>query len=200
MVSTLFQQLVGEGLIARTTTALVVCPIDLDQARQAGFLRLSPELEVAKRLALAGARNLDLLAALLEMQRTSMEANDVDGLARAEQLFTRQLYDAAGVGPLWDDTGAGRSQFDRIMRQQLGVRVKAEGSIGRQHALLEAIAQRDLGGACAAVRARLELLLSGIGLLRARQPAWFQQDHVPAERSRSCAANHSTDQRSELKY
>lgn len=174
-------QLIGEGLLECHPTALVVRPIDLAGARQARLVRLAVELDIARRLSAAPTVKLDLLRALVDMQRSCMAADDIDGLVRAGQLFNRTLYGACGLAERWDDSAARRTHLDRLVPLQLGLRAKAEALIRTQEDLIDAIYARNPARAVAAVRARLDLLLADIGQLRARHPAWIAEDDAVPE-------------------
>jgi DNA-binding GntR family transcriptional regulator len=68
--------------------------IDLAQARQAHFLRLSVELEMACVLAKAPNPVLaDALLALVERQRACLEAGDLAGFTQADMEFHRRMFE-----------------------------------------------------------------------------------------------------------
>ena len=145
--------------------------IDLAAARQAHFLRLSVELEMARVLAQAPNPALEaILLALVAGQRTCLNGGDLAGFARLDIEFHRRLYEAAGLPDLWAMMRSASGNLDRLRRMHLPLNRKAE-SIIEQHALIaERIGAGDALGAQELVRLHLSGTLNALDALRARYP------------------------------
>ncbi len=82
--------------------ATVVSPIDVEQARQAQFLRRSIELELVRSLALAPAPALvERLRSLIRQQSVFADLGEYEQFSAADQAFHRTMYEAEGVIDLW---------------------------------------------------------------------------------------------------
>lgn len=156
--------------------------IDLAQARQAHFLRLSVELEMAYVLAkqadplLAGA-----LHDLVERQRACLEAGDLAGFTVVDMEYHRRMYDAAAIPDLWALNRSRSGNLDRLRRLHLPLNGKAQ-SILTQHArIADCIGRGDADAAQDMVRHHLSGTLSAIDALRVRYPELLLPvDYQPA--------------------
>lgn len=145
--------------------------IDLAQARQAHFLRLSVELEMAQ--VLATSRDVLLartLASLVERQRASLAAGDLAMFTQIDMEFHRCLYHAAAVPDLWSMMRSRSGNLDRLRRLHLPLNGKAQSILAEHAAIADAIGRGDAAAAQQMVRVHLSGTLSAIDALRTRYP------------------------------
>jgi DNA-binding GntR family transcriptional regulator len=145
--------------------------IDLASARQAHFMRLSVELEIARVLATEPPPGLgELLLDLVARQRACLDAGDLESFTRVDMDFHKRMYEAAGLPDLWATMRTRSGNLDRLRRLYLPLNGKAR-SILQQHAqIARRIAQGDAAGAESVVRAHLSGTLHALNALRARFP------------------------------
>lgn len=145
--------------------------IDLAHARQAHFLRLSVELEIAH--VLAGGPNPALGQSLLDMvarQRAALAQGDLDLFTRLDMEFHRRMYQEAGLPDLWSMMRSRSGNLDRLRRLHLPMHRKADG-IARQHAAIaRCIMRGDAQAAQRMVRTHLSGTLNALEALRTRYP------------------------------
>lgn len=145
--------------------------IDLAQARQAHFLRLSVELEMAR--VLAEEADLDLqrvLTGLVERQRASLVSGDLTRFTDIDMEFHRCLYHAAALPDLWLMMRSRSGNLDRLRRLHLPLNGKAQSILTQHDAIARAIARGDAPLAQQLVRTHLSGTLSAIDALRLRYP------------------------------
>ncbi len=145
--------------------------IDLAQARQAHFLRLSVELEMVHTLAQRGDAALGrALQALVARQRACLEAGDLAGFTAVDMEFHRAMYDAAAVPDLWALARSRSGNLDRLRRLHLPMNGKARSILAQHAEIAERIARGDAEGAQRCVRTHLSGTLNAIDALRERYP------------------------------
>ncbi len=145
--------------------------IDLASARQAHFLRLSVELEMAH--ALAQAPNPDLAAlldAIVTRQVACLVAGDLAGFTRLDMAFHRQMYEAAALPDLWSMMRSCSGNLDRLRRLHLPLNRKADSILEQHAAIAHAIKAGNAAGAQQLVRVHLSGTLNALDDLRARYP------------------------------
>ena len=148
--------------------------VDLESARNAHFLRLTLELEIARTLA---QRRDDALVhelqGFVQKQRACMERRDLDAFAQADQAFHECMYVAARAEQLWRLMRGKSGNMDRLRRLHLLESGKTE-SVVQEHAdIAAAIAQGDPELAEASVRKHLSGTLSQLMSLRERYPDYL---------------------------
>jgi DNA-binding GntR family transcriptional regulator len=150
--------------------------IDIDSARNAHFLRLALELEVARTLAQKDdSELLARLRSLVDMQRACWERKDIEGFVATDQEFHRNMFSAAKVGRLWHTVRARGGNMDRLRRLHLPLNGKAD-SVLQEHAdLLDAIEKRDPDLAEDRVRRHLGGTLSRLIDLRQTYPQYLKE-------------------------
>lgn len=156
--------------------ATSVREVDIDSARNAHFLRLALELEVARKLAQqADSELLARLRLLVERQRSCWERKDIDGFVATDQEFHQNMFSAAKVGRLWHTVRARSGNMDRLRRLHLPLNGKAD-SVLQEHAdLLDAIEKRDPDLAEDRVRRHLGGTLSQLIDLRKMYPHYLKE-------------------------
>ena len=156
--------------------------IDLAQARQAHFLRLSVELEMAWVLAKGrDPRLADALRDMVERQRACLEAGDLAGFTRVDMEFHRRMYEAAAIPDLWSLNRRRSGNLDRLRRLHLPMNGKAQSILAQHAQIADCIARGDAEAAQRMVRRHLSGTLSAIDALRARYPdLLLPADYQPA--------------------
>lgn len=148
--------------------------VDLESARNAHFLRLTLELEIARTLAQRQDPTLvQELLGIVEQQRACIGRGDLDAFAQADQAFHERLYAAAQAEQLWRLMRGKSGNMDRLRRLHLLESGKAE-SVVQEHAdIAAAIARGDPALAEASVRKHLGDTLSQLTGLRERHPDYL---------------------------
>lgn len=174
------QRLEREGLvISYPQSRTVVSKIDVDQAREIQFLRLSVELEVAQTL----ARNGDpgLLAPtrrLLGMQRLAGDDRDIAEFTTLDRLFHLSLFEVAGVRALWHLIADRSGHIDRLRRLNLPDPGKIAEVIRHHEDILAAIASGDRNAVESAVRVHLSGTLRAMQKIKDQYPQYFSSEKL----------------------
>lgn len=164
-----------EGLIVTYPQSKTeVTRIDVDHALETHFLRLSVELEVTRRLALAQDKTLIAKArSLLAQQEAARDAGDMAAFSRLDRDFHLSLYQAAGVGHLHRVIEDRSGHIDRLRKLHLpdpGKRMQILQLHGR---ILDGIQASDVAATEAAVREHLTGTLAKVADIRARHADYF---------------------------
>lgn len=145
--------------------------IDLASARQAHFLRLSVELEMAHLLAQNPNPVLErTLFELVERQQACLATGDLAAFTRLDMEFHRALYEAAALPDLWSMMRSCSGNLDRLRRMHLPLHRKAESILEQHAAIARCIGAGDAAGAQALVRQHLSGTLNALDALRERYP------------------------------
>jgi DNA-binding GntR family transcriptional regulator len=154
--------------------ATVVSRIDIASALRAHFLRRSLELEIVRELAqgdpAAGSALVARLRGHIARQAKALKPQDYAVFTLADRDFHRELYDAAGMGELWNLARQRSGHVDRLRRLNLPAKGKAQAVIRDHRAIADAIESRDAARAQAAVRAHLAGTLTFVDEVRRRHP------------------------------
>lgn len=155
-------------------SATRVSRIDLANAREAHFLRLSIELEIVRQLAQAPSPSLaGVLREGIARMRAALATEDHAGVAGADEAFHAALYLAAGVPGLRDLVHGWSGHLDRLRRLHLPSPGKAEAILADHEALAGAILAGDAVGGEARLRQHLAGTFAEAEALRAASPAYF---------------------------
>jgi len=151
--------------------------IDVQEAREAHFLRLSVEVEIARRVAaVIAAAEVRALRAIVERQVLEMKAGDLSAFATLDERFHQRIYELAGVGGLWELVRVKRAQFDRLRRLHLPTKGKVQAIVRDHRAIIAALARHDPDAAVAAVRQHLKGTVFASETLRAHFPEYFSTE------------------------
>ena len=170
------QMLEKEGLVViYPQSRTEVTRIDLKQARETQFLRMSLELEVVRALATeAGQPAVGQAMRIVRQQETALT---VDGdLARFGQLdrqFHQMLFDAAGVPDLWQVVQSRSGHIDRLRRLNLMDPGKAATILAAHTEILDRMKALDVAGAQDAVRRHLSGTLAKVDDIRRAHAHYF---------------------------
>ncbi|NVK35162.1 MAG: GntR family transcriptional regulator [Rhodobacteraceae bacterium] len=151
-----------------------VSKIDVAHARKTQFLRLSLEIEVARRLITSGSGdNLKLAEHSLLQQKQAFEADEMDNFVALDRAFHRALFEAAEVPDLWDLVTDRSGHIDRLRQLNLPDPGKAAEIIAYHQRILDAIKAGDAETAESEVRGHLTGTLSNVDNIMQRHPEFF---------------------------
>ncbi|MYM75367.1 FCD domain-containing protein [Duganella sp. FT134W] len=148
-----------------------VSGIDIDAAKYAHFLRLSLELEIARKL--SGGHPADLpkeLYALIDKQRGYLETQNFDAFVQVDLEFHHRLFVAANMEDLWVFMRSKSGNMDRLRRLHVPLNGKADGVLQEHADLAAAIANGNAYAAESLVRRHLSGTMSKLRALRERYP------------------------------
>jgi len=165
----------GQGLVTiRPQSGTRVTRIDVQLSKEAQFLRIGVEIEVARTVAEKRSESdIRELSNILRHQRLELNAGNLEEFTRIDSAFHEAMYRMAGVAGLWRRIQAMRVHIDRLRRMHLLVGGKMTRILADHEAILDAIRAQDLGRAEAAVRKHLSDTLSAIERLRSQYPHYF---------------------------
>jgi GntR family transcriptional regulator, rspAB operon transcriptional repressor len=151
----------------------VISRVDIGSALQAHFLRRSIEIEIGRTLAQAQDLGLEKrLRMTIRRQKALLDTRDYQGFAAIDQMFHRQMYEAANVPELWSVVRRQSGHIDRLRRMHLPLPGKA-AAILRDHArIVDAIARHDPDAAERRIREHLSGTLSRVEEIRVRYPTY----------------------------
>ncbi len=167
-------RLEAEGLVdVFPQHATVVSRIDLAVARQAHFLRRAIELELVRTLAERPDEALIArLRATIAQQRSLRDLKNYREFVVADRAFHQQMYEAAGVGELWDLVRGRSGHIDRLRHLHLPEEGKTTAIVRDHVEIVDAIARGDAPGAQSALRKHLSGTLTFIDQIRRRYPEY----------------------------
>ena len=165
----------GEGLVdifPQSRTA--VSYIDIQNAREAHFLRLSVEIEVARVLSQAvDKQDLADLNAWVERQETELHIDNQTAFKLADNSFHNEMFRLAGVEGLTQIIDRRRGHYDRIRGLYLLVEERRHIVIREHRAIFAALESRNPAAAEGAIRAHLGKSLAIVDQIRDRYPEYF---------------------------
>ncbi|WP_417411165.1 GntR family transcriptional regulator [Hoeflea sp.] len=151
-----------------------VSKIDLDQARETQFLRLSLELEVTRCLARDTRKDrLATARKVLSMQEAALAAGDLGRFARLDKLFHGALCEAAGVRNLWRIINSHSGHIDRLRNLNLPNPGKTANILDYHNQILDKIEAADTAAVEKTVREHLSGTLAAVDQIIARHPDYF---------------------------
>lgn len=171
-------QLQSEGLVdivpqSKTTVSL----IDVQDARELHFLRLSVEIEVVRTLLTTiTSAQLSDLKVWNERLNIELKAGDKSAFRQTDTSFHEQLYTLAGVPGMAKIITARRGHYDRIRGLYLAYGERQKVVISEHDDILAAIESKDAAAADRAVRTHLGKSLAIIDEIRAQNPTYFLKD------------------------
>lgn len=167
-----------EGLVdivpqSKTTVSL----IDVQDARELHFLRLSVEIEVVKTLIRTiTTSQLSDLNVWSERLNIELKANDKPAFRRTDTAFHEQLYELAGVPGMANIIQTRRGHYDRIRGLYLSYGERQKMVINEHEEILSAVEAKDERAAEEAVRTHLGKSLAIIDEIQAQNPTYFLMD------------------------
>ncbi len=169
------QRLADEGLLEIFPQSKTeVSRIDIGHAQETQFLRLSLELEVVRRLALAPDRSfVDEIDLLIRRQERALADGDMEAFSNLDQAFHRRMHSLLGVETLWDLVTARSGHIDRLRNLNLPDPGKSASIMDCHRRIAAAIRAGDPEAGEAVVREHLSGTLERAEDIRARYPAYF---------------------------
>lgn len=154
--------------------ATVVSAIDVEHARRGQFLRRAIELELVRTLALAPQPEvLERMRSLIRQQTAFADLGEHEAFAGADQAFHRSMYDALGMGELWELVRRESGHIDRLRRLHLPKEGKMREIIAAHTAIVEALTAGAATAAQDALRDHLSRSLDYVDSLRRLHPSYF---------------------------
>lgn len=151
-----------------------VSRIDIHHAQETQFLRLSIELEVTRRLALAqDTKQLLDARTCYTRQKAALTAKDLEQFSNLDRAFHASLYKAAGVENLWMIVTARSGHIDRLRNLNLPDPGKSSSIMDCHRRILSCIEDGDIDGVQAVVREHLSGTLAQVDRIIQRYPEYF---------------------------
>ena len=148
--------------------------IDIAQARETQFLRISLEIEVTRTLiAIGNPALLEEARQTLDKQKQALAAQDLNSFSASDRAFHRALFHAAQVPELWNLVTERSGHIDRLRKLNLPDPGKAADIIHYHQNILDAVLGRDVVKAEAEVRGHLTGTLASVGSITERHPEYF---------------------------
>ncbi|MDL2408713.1 GntR family transcriptional regulator [Rhizobium calliandrae] len=166
-----------EGLVeVYPQYATVVARIDISNAVEAHFLRLSIELEAIRRLtAESPLETAEALRHVLVRQEHVMSPETYDLFDGLDKDFHRVLFERVGILGLWATVRRQSVHLDRLRMLNLPMPGKLQQVIADHHAIVDAVRLGDVGQAVAALRKHLSGTLSIIDLICEKYPDYVSR-------------------------
>lgn len=144
-----------------------VSAIDLSSARQAHFLRLSLELEIASTAARSPNPQLERqLLDLVSRARNCLDIEDLEGFTRLDMEFHLAMYEQADLPDLWTTMRSKSGNLDRLRRMHLPLNGKAQSILDQHTKIARHIGAGDAEQARNHVRQHLSGTLHILNALR----------------------------------
>ncbi|MBB4276183.1 GntR family transcriptional regulator [Rhizobium mongolense] len=170
------QMLEAEGLVVvYPQSRTEVTRIDLRQARETQFLRLSLELEVIRYLTEtqpeAVIKQADRLVAL---QETALNVDhDLERFALLDRQFHQTMFEGAGVADLWVLVQSRSGHIDRLRKLNLMDPGKAGTILYSHREIIDNVRDGDVPRAQEAVRRHLTGTLATVDAIREAHTHFF---------------------------
>ena len=171
-----FLQLQQEGLVeVYPQSRTVVTKIDVEQAREAQFLRLAVEVETIRTLALdPDKKKLATAQQILSQQRLAfVERGDLSSFSLLDGSLHLSLCTAVGHPELWELVVRRSGHIDRLRRLNLPDPGKAATILAEHAEILQAVLSSNVADAERAVRKHLSGTLREADQIEARYPDYF---------------------------
>ena len=156
-------------------SSTMVAPIDVDQAHEAQFLRISLECEVSRTIALdPAAHDLATPERLLEEMHTAWERDSDKPTFIARDLgYHRAMFRTTGHEGLWELVKQRSGNVDRLRNLHLPTPGKAAQILADHHAHLDALKAGDEVAAQAVIRRHLTGTLRAADEIREAHRQFF---------------------------
>jgi DNA-binding GntR family transcriptional regulator len=166
-----------EGLVeVYPQYATVVARIDIGNAVEAHFLRLSIELEAIRRLtAESPEETAAALRHVLIRQEHVMSPETYDLFDALDKDFHRVLFERVGILGLWATVRRQSVHLDRLRMLNLPMPGKLQQVVADHHAIVDAVQSGDVEQAVAALRKHLSGTLSIIDLICEKYPDYVSR-------------------------
>jgi DNA-binding GntR family transcriptional regulator len=121
------------------------------------------------------ARGSDVAAlrAIIERQRETLAAGDLDGFHATDEIMHRDIAEAGGLPGLWDMIVQIKVQLDRYRRLTLPQPHRMDMALAEHEAIVDAIADHDLARAATCMARHLDGLAISLSTIRDLNPDYF---------------------------
>ena len=169
-----FMLLEEEGLVdIYPQSGTRVSYINVQSAREAHFLRMSVEIEIARRLCTtATALNIIDLRTLIQKQKLFLQESDLLAFVDMDNAFHRRMYEMAGVMGLWHIVQVRCADVNRLRQLHVPIKGKAEMIVKDHIAIVDAIEANNPDAAEDAIRWHLKDTVSADNDIR-KFPEYF---------------------------
>jgi DNA-binding GntR family transcriptional regulator len=157
--------------------ATVVSRIDIANATQAHFLRLSLELEAVSRLTQTDAEHTAAaLSSVLARQQAVANPETYNQFDELDREFHKVIYQRAGIVGLWNTMRRQSVHLDRLRRLNLPMPGKIEAVIRGHRDIVKAIASGKPEVATDILRQHLSGTLSMVDVMREKYPDYIKPE------------------------
>ncbi|MDO5612528.1 MAG: GntR family transcriptional regulator [Paracoccus sp. (in: a-proteobacteria)] len=169
-------QLQSDGLVVvQPQSGTMVSLIDLEQARQAHFLRSATERAIVAELAVSAPSGLiACLDGIISLQEQHAAA-DLAIFAALDSRFHEELFKAANMMAVHAVIRRESMHIDRIRALHLPVGDKTMQILSDHRQIVDRIKAQDVAGAVAAMARHLSQSIAIAPELRSRMPEYFSQ-------------------------
>ena len=169
------QRLTEEGLIEVVQrVGTFVARIPLDQLEEAMLVRTALEVAVVEKAATqVTPADITRLKQLLADQHACVEANDIKGFHRADELFHEALADIAKLPRVWPIILQSKMQVDRYRQLTLPIPGRMDGVVEQHKAIVDALEEERVSDAANAMHNHLNLVLPVVQVAKQLRPEYF---------------------------
>jgi GntR family transcriptional regulator, rspAB operon transcriptional repressor len=170
------QMLEKEGLvIVFPQSRTEVTRIDLAQARETQFLRMSLELEVVRTLCTQRALHaVERVERLVQLQHTALTVDgDLERFATLDRQFHRSMFEDAGVLDLWELVQSRSGHIDRLRNLNLMDPGKAATILAAHQEITAQMRAFDIAATQEAVRRHLSGTLAKVEDIKRAHANYF---------------------------
>lgn len=170
------QSLEQDGLVRiLPQSGTLVTRIDPDALQQAHFLRLSTEVEVARRLATSPApTRIKRAQAIVGMQSALIgDPDQMDMFSELDRNFHRTLFEGAGVEDVYAMVARRQGHMARCQRLELPGAGRMESIVSAHREVLEGIASGKPQKAADAMRRHLTGTITRVDAIKDAHPDFF---------------------------
>ena len=169
------QRLTEEGLIEVVQrVGTFVARIPLDQLEEAMLVRTALEVAVIEKAATQiGPKDIARLKKILADQHACVEANDLKGFHRTDELFHEALADIAKLPSVWPIILQSKMQVDRYRQLTLPIPGRMDGVVDQHQSIVDALDAGRVSDAAAAMHDHLNLVLPVVQVAKKLRPEYF---------------------------
>ena len=169
------QRLTEEGLIEVVQrVGTFVARIPLDQLEEAMLVRTALEVAVIEKAATQiGPEDIARLKKILADQHACVEANDLKGFHRTDELFHEALADIAKLPSVWPIILQSKMQVDRYRQLTLPIPGRMDGVVDQHQSIVDALDAGRVSDAAAAMHDHLNLVLPVVQVAKKLRPEYF---------------------------
>jgi DNA-binding GntR family transcriptional regulator len=170
-----FNELEEEGLVViKPQSGTYVATINVQEAREAQFLRIGIEVEIVRSLVkTVTEQEIQELQDILRRQQAERSIDDRAGFISDDGAFHAAMCRMAGVGGLWQKIETMAMHIDRLRRLHLPMGGEMEQILADHLLILDAIRKRDAEAAEACLRRHLSDTLPFADAIEEKYPSYF---------------------------